>query len=197
MDEVVRDEDAPGGTHRSPGRLRRRTPLLLPARGALFAAVLLAAGCTSAPSPDEAAADALTREQIEINDALDGGGAIERLPPCGAVPEAARGRRPTGLELPPGSVVQLVEPGDPLVTVHGYVELTPVLVRRYYQERAGLRVYNTEDEVSESEVLVGNGRRRTYVKALATCATGSTLYAVVGPGGAAGLPAPSGSPPPS
>ena len=160
--------------------------------------MLAVAGCAAEPEPfaDDPVADPLTDEQLAINELLDGGGAVTTLPPCGQDPPGIAGPRPEGLQLPPGSVVQLVEPGDPLVTVHGYVELTPVLVRRYYEGREGLTVYNVEDEGVESEVLVGRGRTRTYVKALATCETGSSLLAVVGPAGAPGVPVPTGSPAP-
>lgn len=177
--------------------VRRPGQVFLPRCATFLLAVLLVlTGCGGGddPFPEDPVADPLTDEQVELNDLLDGGGAIERLPACGEPPPKAKGARPEGLELPPGSVVQLVEPGDPLVTVHGYVELTPVLVRRYYEARGGLIVYNIEDEGFESEVLVGNGDKRTYVKALAVCETGSTLLAVVGPEGSADVPVPSGSP---
>ena len=197
----ARDGRAHPGAAVLPGPVRRRTATLLLRRVVvLLAVVALVGGCgggaPAAAPQDPQVADPLTDEQAELNDLLDQGGAIERLPECGAPPPKVRGQRPRGLELPPGSVVQLVEPGEPLATVHGYVELTPVLVRRYYEQRGGLTVYNVEDEGVESEVLVGNGQARTYVKALATCRTGSTLLAVVGPEGAGGLPVPAGSPSP-
>lgn len=199
MGEDARDGRAHPRAAVLPGPVRRRTGRLLLRRAGLLLAVLaLAGGCggaapVAAPQDPEVA-DPLTDEQAELNDLLDQGGAIERLPACGAPPPEVRGKRPAGLELPPGSVLQLVEPGEPLVTVHGFVELTPVLVRRYYEQRGGLTVYDVEDEGFESELLVGNGEARTYVKALATCQTGSTLLAVVGPEGAGGLPVPAGSP---
>ena len=181
--------------------LRRGPSRFLPVRGTssltgLLLAGLLLGGCGGEPEPfaDDPVADPLTDEQAALNDLLDGGGAVPALPPCGQDPPGLDGPRPDGLQLPPGSVVQLVEPGDPLVTVHGYVELTPVAVRRYYERRDGLTVFNVEDEGVESEVLVGRGRTRTYVKALATCETGSSLLAVVGPAGAPGVPVPTGSP---
>lgn len=83
-------------------------------------------------------------------------------------------------------MVTSVQEDGPLVTVEGYVELVPIEVRRYYQERPGLELFEIEDEIFEAEALYGEGEFRSYVKARAICKTGSDLLVVVGPAGNAG-----------
>lgn len=83
--------------------------------------------------------------------------------------------------LPPGSVVTEVSRGDRLVTVKGYVALTPVRVRQYYQSQTQLEFFEIEDEVAEAEAFFANATHRNYVKVTATCAEGSRITAVVAP----------------
>lgn len=122
----------------------------------------------------------------------DEGGLITGLPACPSPPPAAEEQAVAGVLLPDGAYVTAVEPGEPLTTVRGYAGLTPVEVRRFLQT-SGLRVLNIEDEVTESEALVTNGRQRTYWKAQAVCDRGSQLLLVVAPEVSAdGLPVPAG-----
>ncbi len=122
----------------------------------------------------------------------DEGGPLTALPACEAPPSPEVSEAVPGIELPDGAVVQSVERGDPLVTVQGYVPTTPVEVRRYYQQ-TDLEILLIEDEILEAEALVSNGTHRTYVKARAVCAEGSSLLAVVAPElDAQGLPVPTG-----
>lgn len=61
----------------------------------------------------------------------------------------------------------------------------------HYAERDDLEIFFIEDEIYESEAMVGNGTHRTYVKATAVCDRGSRLLLVVAPElDAAGLPVP-------
>ena len=54
-----------------------------------------------------------------------------------------------------------------------------------------ITVLLSENEVYEAELLVTNGKHRTFLKATATCAKGSQVLAVVAPEIAAkGLPVP-------
>jgi hypothetical protein len=85
-------------------------------------------------------------------------------------------------------VVTSVAENGPLVTVEGYVEQVPIEVRRYYQERPGLEIFQIEDEIFEAEALYGEGEFRSYAKARAVCKTGSELLVVVGPAGTDGQP---------
>jgi hypothetical protein len=146
---------------------RRRAPL---------AAVLVAClGCGApAVSPLDADPDA----------------PLAALPPCGDLP-AGSGQDVLGVELPEEAIVEDVTEEPPLITVTGYAPRTPVQIRRDYAERDDLEVFFIEDEIYESEAMVGNGTHRTYVKATAVCDRGSRLLMVVAPElDAAGLPVP-------
>lgn len=112
------------------------------------------------------------------------------LPACQQAPSDS-GREVQGIELPQGAIIDEVTVEAPLTTVRGYAPRTPVQIRRDFAERDDLEVFFIEDEVYESEAMVGNGTHRTYVKATAVCDRGSRLLMVVAPElDAAGLPVP-------
>jgi len=117
--------------------------------------------------------------------------AISGLPPCESEPPAAEDTEVPGLVVPDGAVVTTVTPQDPLTRVDGYVAMTPVEVRAYYQQLDDLQIILIEDEVYEAEVLLSDGEYRSYVKALAQCAQASRFLVVVAPEGeGVTLPAP-------
>ena len=124
------------------------------------------------------------------------GGPLDDLPECSAPPAAADEgalEDATGdLVLPEGTVVTGVEDLGELVSVRGYVALTPIQVRKSYAAAAGLELYALEDEVYEAEVLYGAGDSRVFVKAQAQCRQGSLLSVFVGPEDGEGLPAVTG-----
>lgn len=93
-----------------------------------------------------------------------------------------------GLVLPEGAVVTKVEDQGPLISVQGYVEQTPIQVRRFYQGVEGLELFEIEDEVYEAEALFAGPKFRSYVKAQAQCQQGSVLIVFVGPGDSGDLP---------
>ena len=62
---------------------------------------------------------------------------LTALPPCDPPPPPSGDPVPPGAVLPPGAVVTDVMVQDPLTTVSGYVELTPIGIRLDYQERDG------------------------------------------------------------
>jgi len=116
-------------------------------------------------------------------------------PPCEPPPSPGPDTEVDGLELPPGAIIVVVEPDDPIVTVRGYIEMTPIQARITYEQRTDLILLLIEDEGVETEVLVSNGEHRTYFKAQAVCDRGSLFIAVVAPEiDASNLPTPSGSP---
>lgn len=122
-------------------------------------------------------------------------GPLTALSTCGPPPAAADVELPDGLVLPEESVVTGTTVNGPLTQVRGYAGRTPVEVRAHYEALAGVDVLQAEDEVFEAELLVSDGDHRTYVKAVAVCAQGSTLDVLVAPESAAGaVPTPSGSP---
>ncbi len=151
------------------------------AAGALLAALaVLAPGCSQPPPFDVTSPAPLTA-----------------LPACEAPPAAAADGEVAGLVLPEGGIVTGVEPGTPLTSVTAYVGATPIALRQQLEARGDLEMLISEDEVYEAELLVSDGSYRTYLKATAVCAEGSTLLAVVAPElDAAGLPIPQGSPSP-
>jgi hypothetical protein len=119
---------------------------------------------------------------------------LENLPPCTPAPAAADTGPIAGLVLPPRAVITRVSGTDPLTTVEGYVPMTPIQLRVYYQRLPDVDVLKAEDEVWESETLVTDGVHRLFVKAQAVCAQGSLLVAVVAPESQAeAVPAPAGS----
>ena len=124
---------------------------------------------------------------------IDPLGPLAALPDCPS-PPAGRDERVAGLALPDGSVLTAVQPQDPLTTVQALVPLTPAQFEAYYADRADLEVLITENEVYEAELLVSDGSHRNFLKATATCSTGSQVLAVVAPEvDAEGLPIPQGA----
>lgn len=121
------------------------------------------------------------------------GGPLTDLPGCSAPPEATDEEETAGIVLPEEAVVTGVEDLGDLVSVRGYVPLTPIQVRRFYVAAPGLRLYAAEDEVYEAEILFGSDDRRVFVKAQAQCQQGSMLSIFVGPEDGEGLPPLTGS----
>jgi hypothetical protein len=120
------------------------------------------------------------------------GGPLTDLPECSAPPGPAEGGETAEVVLPEGTVVTGVEDLGELLSVRGYVALTPIQVREFYEAAPGLEVYVAEDEVYEAEVLFGADDNRVYVKAQAQCRQSSVLSAFVGPEDGEGLPPMSG-----
>lgn len=121
-------------------------------------------------------------------------GPLVALPECEEPPAGTDDPMPEGAALPDGLAVSQVVPQGPITTLTGYVPTTPVNVRLGYEAREDLELIIIEDEVFESEMLVSTGTRRTYVKATAICATGSTVTAMVADElDAEGLPVPAGA----
>ena len=165
--------------------------MLLPrlTAGLLAGALALAIGGCEPSSPSSAeSAIAPADGALSAED----GGPINGLPACQPPPNAADEEPVAGVPLPEDAVITAVERGDPLTTLHGYIPQTPVQVRQFLESRS-LRVLNIEDEITESEALVSNGRQRVYIKARAVCDLGSELLVVVAPEVAGqAVPAPRG-----
>lgn len=137
--------------------------------------LLTACGGTDAPQP-----------------AGRGPGMLANLPSCDRVPldaDAEVDADVTGLLLPDGARVTSVVPQGALTTVEAVVRMTPLDVRAHYERRDDVDLLRVEDEIFEAEVLMRAQQRRTYLRATALCADGTTLTAVVGPDSDdAGLP---------
>lgn len=164
--------------------MRNRTARLPGLLVALVVAGLLA-GCGGSP---EAAQEPEPVDTQGLPD--DSGKPLEGLPDCDDPPkgEPAAATDVPGLLLPKGAIVTGVERADPLVTVNGYVETTPIRIRQFYQRQKGLKLLEIEDEIYEAEAFYEQGAYRAFVKAQARCSEGSILIAVVGPSGAAPTP---------
>lgn len=128
---------------------------------------------------------------------FDPNAAFEALPDCPPLPSPAAFEKPEGLHLPDEAVITSSRNNGPLTQVQGFVGLTPIQVRLYYEERKDLKVLHLEDEGFESEILVSDGENRLFVKAQASCSRGSNMVAVLAPEDEAGaVPVPAGSPTP-
>jgi hypothetical protein len=103
------------------------------------------------------------------------------LGPCKEAPAPRGPQRVEGLIMPPDAVLVSVTTTGPFTNVQGYIPMTPVQMRVYYQQHPGLRIVSVEDESIESEVLVDRGPNRIFVKAQAVCELGSNFVAVIAP----------------
>lgn len=106
---------------------------------------------------------------------------LTRLGPCARPPKGGAHDPVEALVLPEGAIVTQVAPADPLINVQGYLEMTPVQIRAYYQQHPDLTVISVEDEVFEAEVLFQSGDWRVFLKSQAVCELGSVFVAVVSP----------------
>lgn len=129
---------------------------------------------------------------------------LQQYPPC---TEPSPGRDVAGVRgllLPEETVVHSVRRRGPITTVQGFVPLTPVEVREYYEDDPDIQIIVSEDELVEAELLFTNGKVRNFVKARSACREGSDIVTVIAreltalpaPAGTA-TPGPSGSPTPA
>lgn len=107
---------------------------------------------------------------------------LKGLGPCSDTPQG-RDDEVAGLVLPSEAVVTSVTPADPLTNVQGYVPMTPVQMRAFYQKSTDVSVISVEDEVFEAEILFEAAGRRVFLKAQGVCELGSVFVAVVSPVG--------------
>lgn len=106
-------------------------------------------------------------------------GPLTALAECDGPPEAEAFPPVEGATLHPDTTITSVTDQGPLVNVTGYIPITPVNVRLWYEAQDDLELIIIEDEIFEAELLVSDGTHRTYVKASAICQTGSTMLGVV------------------
>ena len=135
-----------------------------------------------------------TRTPRGPNSPSDDGSPLTALPPCEPPPTAAASATDVpGLVLPAGVIITETSAATAqLVQVRGYIATTPIRVRQFYEREPDLTIFEIEDEIFESEVLVERGAHRTYMKANAVCSDGSSILAMVGPAGTGAVPTPSG-----
>lgn len=149
-------------------------------------AVLLLAACASPPSTTPGAvASPATAGTDAAGNPIEAGdvrpiGALTELDDCPPPPSATDADVPTALVLPAATIVTAVQEIDPVVSVEGYVPLTPSQFRRFYENVAGYELLQREDEGFDAEVLVTDGGTRVFLEVLAVCAQGSRFVAVLG-----------------
>ena len=129
------------------------------------------------------------------------GGPLPVLGPCGPVPEEGDYKKADvrGIVFPPGAVIRKTRPNGPATNVRGYIPITPVKARQFYEAHKGLEILQIEDETVESEILVSDGAFRTFAKFQAVCESASKIVAITAPevnGEKVPTPAGTGTPPP-
>lgn len=142
-------------------------------RRAVGAALLLVlAACTGGDrSPAPAASVAAS---------ADPAAAYDSLPPCAAAPPVVEPVPDVpGLVLPAGATIQSVSDSGPITTINAYAAATPLDIERDLTQRADLEILHNENEVFETEMLFRSGTQRSFLKAVAVCAGGSRIVAVV------------------
>lgn len=130
-------------------------------------ALVACGGGSGSGQPDDAAAQMLAN-----------------LPDCDRVPldeDAEVAADVQGLVLPGDTRVSSVLEQGPLVMVEGTVRMTPLDVRAHYEARDDIDLLRIEDETFETEVLLRADGRRMYLLAVALCADGTAVSAMIGP----------------
>lgn len=118
---------------------------------------------------------------------------LTMLGPCTVDPNAIDEPPAERALLPDGAVLTAQKQDGPLTQLKGYIPMTPVQIRVFYQRQDQFDVLQIEDEVRESEVLLADGDHRLFVKAQAVCEQGSVFLAVLAPRAAQhNVPAPAG-----
>jgi hypothetical protein len=149
----------------------------------LVLAVLAAAACAQSGTPSAQSTPDLS-------------GPLQALPPCEDPPEGVD-EVVKGLIAPEGIIVTDVRVQKPLTNVTAYIEQTPVQFEAAYAKMENITILSSENEISEAEMLISDGKYRNFLKAAAACDQGSQLLIVIAPEIAAEtLPTPAGSPTP-
>ena len=174
---------------------RRRGPqgFRTPAIACCLVAVLAACGSSPSPSqPPTGGAGAATpgATATDIDPALLE--PLTALGPCTVEPNVLDEPPAEGALLPPDTVLTSQAKDGPLTTIKGYIPMTPVQIRVFYQRQDTFEVIQVEDEIRESEVLLADGNNRLFVKSQAICELGSVFLAVLAPESSGSVPTPAG-----
>jgi hypothetical protein len=138
----------------------RRTGVIL-----VTVALLLASSCRDRESPG-----------IDFDDP----GPLSGFGECTA-PRRGPVGRVAGLDLPDGAILTSDRLKGRFTIVRGFIQMTPIAIRRFYEERADIEMFFIEDEVTEAEAFFTNGSYRNFVKARTVCDRGSSLFVIVAP----------------
>lgn len=167
-----------------------RTPWLVSglALVTLAGAVTGCAGGDAPPSARPSASAPVARPSASVSAAPDErhGAPLRAFPTCGPAPAegpAAARKAVDGLLLPPKTVITGSKKQGKTLNISGYVALTPVRIRQFYEKRTELTFFRIEDEVFEAEVFFQQpDGKRAYVKAKPACRTASQLTIIIAPG---------------
>ena len=174
---------------------RRREPRRLRAAAVATCLASLLGACGSSPSPSQVATAGVGgatpgATPTDIDPALLE--PLTALGPCTAEPNVLDEPPAEGALLPPDAVLTSQAKDGPLTTLKGYVPMTPVQIRVFYQRQETHEVLQVEDEIRESEVLLADGNNRLFVKSQAICELGSVFLAVLAPESSGAVPTPAG-----
>lgn len=165
-------------------------------------AALVLAGCASGTAVDATAPTNAPTADPTLPPGFEGATEVDPamlqplrgLGPCTVEPNEMTDAPAEGLLVPPGTILTEQSSDGPLTTVKGYLPMTPVQVRVWYQLQPEATIVQVEDEVRESETLLDHGEHRLFVKAQAICESGSVFLVVVAPQVAEDqVPAPAGA----
>ena len=119
------------------------------------------------------------------------------FPECGPPPTPKKEFHIKGFVVPDVAIITGARKRGPVTNIHGYVEMKPADLRAYYEELSGVTLLLSEDEIIEAEVLLSDGKYRTYFKARSVCQEGSDFVAAVAREiDQSAVPIPTGSPSP-
>jgi hypothetical protein len=157
-------------------------------------AVLSTAGCGGDGPPEDTAAGRPTAASTAVPTAGASPTDIDpallepltMLGPCTVDPNTIDEQPAPGALFPDDTVLTSQTQDGPLTQIKGYIPMTPVQIRVFYQRQDVMEVLQIEDEIRESEILLGDGDNRLFVKAQAICELGSVFLAVLAPQSAGG-----------
>lgn len=168
-----------------------RTPRLVTVGLTLVALTGAIAGCGDGrPSAGHGSGSPSARPSASAAPDERDGAPLRAFPSCDPAPTAgpaAARDAVKGLVLPPGTVITGSKTQGKTLNISGYVALTPVRIRQFYEKRTELTFFTIEDEVFEAEVFFQQpDGKRAYVKAKPACRSASRLVIIIAPGASPG-----------
>jgi hypothetical protein len=130
-------------------------------RVGVLAVVLALAGCGSDAAGPEA-----------------GRAAAKPADPCHRPATTVAG--PEGLVVPEGTLFGSVRDAPPNRKAEGFVALTPARFVTYMERRADVGILFRESEGADAEVMVTDGRQRSFWKLVKACPDGSRFSVLTG-----------------
>jgi hypothetical protein len=133
---------------------------------ALLLAVSLLAGCGGGDAPP--------REPTRSTAAADDGD------PCAAARPEKTVEAPEALDVPDGAEVEEVEPLPPNQKVAGFIPVTPSSFLKLYDRDRSVGILFREDEKRDAEIMVTDGKQRSFWKLTLACPKGSRFTVLTG-----------------